>query len=117
MRRRPPRSTRTDTLFPYPTVFRSGGGENGPDLDVDGGRAVRASERGAAHLGRNRRAKTRQVRPHIGDTVDAQSEDLAVGTEREFADVDLIPGMVVRLERSEERRAGKECVRTVRRRW
>src|SRR3546814_10802992 len=23
MRRRPPRSTRTDTLFPYPTLFRS----------------------------------------------------------------------------------------------
>src|SRR3546814_2210349 len=26
MRRRPPRSTRTDTLFPYPTLFRSLGG-------------------------------------------------------------------------------------------
>src|SRR3546814_20103624 len=24
MKRRPPRSTRTDTLFPYPTLFRSG---------------------------------------------------------------------------------------------
>src|SRR3546814_6746829 len=28
MRRRPPRSTRTDTLFPYTTLFRS-------DLDLD----------------------------------------------------------------------------------
>src|SRR3546814_8124327 len=27
MNRRPPRSTRTDTLFPYPTLFRSGGGD------------------------------------------------------------------------------------------
>src|SRR3546814_6897824 len=26
MRRRPPRSTRTDTLFPYTTLFRSEGG-------------------------------------------------------------------------------------------
>src|SRR3546814_8794014 len=26
MLRRPPRSTRTDTLFPYTTLFRSGGG-------------------------------------------------------------------------------------------
>src|SRR3546814_8067853 len=26
MRRRPPRSTRTDTLFPYTTLFRSGAG-------------------------------------------------------------------------------------------
>src|SRR3546814_3680631 len=28
MRRRPPRSTRTDTLFPYTTLFRSGGNGN-----------------------------------------------------------------------------------------
>src|SRR3546814_13167535 len=28
MRRRPPRSTRTDTLFPYTTLFRSTGGSN-----------------------------------------------------------------------------------------
>src|SRR3546814_15468624 len=27
MIRRPPRSTRTDTLFPYPTLFRSGRGQ------------------------------------------------------------------------------------------
>src|SRR3546814_5755713 len=30
MIRRPPRSTRTDTLFPYTTLFRSGGGEAEP---------------------------------------------------------------------------------------
>src|SRR3546814_19632710 len=29
MIRRPPRATRTDTLFPYPTLFRSGGYNNG----------------------------------------------------------------------------------------
>src|SRR3546814_9517022 len=37
MIRRPPRSTRTDTLFPYPTLFRSlhhGGGERQPLLEV-----------------------------------------------------------------------------------
>src|SRR3546814_10338526 len=28
MIRRPPRSTRTDTLFPYTTLFRSGGPQN-----------------------------------------------------------------------------------------
>src|SRR3546814_230838 len=31
MRRRPPRSTRTDTLFPYTTLFRSGGEGNAPE--------------------------------------------------------------------------------------
>src|SRR3546814_881156 len=36
MIRRPPRSTRTDTLFPYTTLFRS----KDPNLDPIGGRSV-----------------------------------------------------------------------------
>src|SRR3546814_14396978 len=35
MRRRPPRSTRTDTLFPYTTLFRSVGNPHGADVFVD----------------------------------------------------------------------------------
>src|SRR3546814_5399219 len=44
MIRRPPRSTRTDTLFPYTTLFRSCArrGEQGHDAEVPG--AVRASQ-------------------------------------------------------------------------
>src|SRR3546814_14676136 len=40
MLRRPPRSTRTDTLFPYTTLFRSAGGANlvlGCDMVVAAG--------------------------------------------------------------------------------
>src|SRR3546814_8725146 len=41
MIRRPPRSTRTDTPFPYPTLFRSFGVEiETPNLGGDGGPAV-----------------------------------------------------------------------------
>src|SRR3546814_3496941 len=37
MRRRPPRSTRTDTLFPYTTLFRSvGQGQGALDVVGDG---------------------------------------------------------------------------------
>src|SRR3546814_20309015 len=50
MVRRPPRSTRTDTLFPFPTLFRSagtgaGGGVTEPVTSRDGDPtpAVRAS--------------------------------------------------------------------------
>src|SRR3546814_12690810 len=47
MIRRPPRSTRTDTLFPYTTLFRSGpgvgsapgGARQGRDFPVQGGRS------------------------------------------------------------------------------
>src|SRR3546814_1661144 len=60
MIRRPPRSTRTDTLFPYTTLFRSGAGE---DHLVDVGElaagGVDAVEEGVAPrdeaLGRRRR--------------------------------------------------------------
>src|SRR3546814_14778068 len=44
MKRRPPRSTRTDTLFPYTTLFRSIG-ESSVDIPLDdidpGGDAIR----------------------------------------------------------------------------
>src|SRR3546814_10737862 len=40
MIRRPPRSTRTDTLFPYTSLFRSGSRRAGHDA-VQGGRVLR----------------------------------------------------------------------------
>src|SRR3546814_13706176 len=43
MRRRPPRSTRTDTLFPYTTLFRS-------PVERDRGLARAAPPRQPAHL-------------------------------------------------------------------
>src|SRR3546814_3059172 len=67
MIRRPPRSTRTDTLFPYTTLFRSGrrlaAARAGRGLDRSGGypsRGLRpardARPRGAAQKPRLRRA-------------------------------------------------------------
>src|SRR3546814_2334572 len=46
MIRRPPRSTRTDTLFPYTTLFRSGARR---------GRGSRGSSRGGARAAHGRR--------------------------------------------------------------
>src|SRR3546814_18918609 len=47
MIRRPPRSTRTDTLFPYTTLFRSGGSVGGtPEMSrarARNGKATRVS--------------------------------------------------------------------------
>src|SRR3546814_13596402 len=62
MIRRPPRSTRTDTLFPYTTLFRSGGGDGDPLLGgayvgaaaeeigghADGGQRIGVGERAGA---------------------------------------------------------------------
>src|SRR3546814_4798079 len=71
MIRRPPISTRTDTLFPYTTLFRSrdsqakasgpsgglGGGEHGCPRDVQG---VGPSAPRILHLGRRLSARCRQ---------------------------------------------------------
>src|SRR3546814_1642448 len=48
MIRRPPRSTRTDTLFPYTTLFRSSGGaerKNGPSTSSEPAPAEAGGER------------------------------------------------------------------------
>src|SRR3546814_5296399 len=58
MIRRPPRSTRTDTLFPYTTLFRSRGGDGHHD-DVEelvGSQGVEAgSDEHASEAGEERR--------------------------------------------------------------
>src|SRR3546814_5949760 len=43
MIRRPPRSTRTDTLFPYTTLFRSSPLDGGPGRDGHSARVYRGS--------------------------------------------------------------------------
>src|SRR3546814_11153431 len=71
MIRRPPRSTRTDTLFPYTTLFRSQGGRSERD------RRYRA----ARYRGRARR--------HFWDRPDqggADAGEIAAGREEEISD-------------------------------
>src|SRR3546814_6112235 len=46
MKRRPPRSTRTDTLFPYTTLFRSVGQHRPAIGESDGRKAARTTARG-----------------------------------------------------------------------
>src|SRR3546814_18337810 len=60
MFRRPPRSTRTDTLFPYPTLFRS---QSHPDRRVQYPRARQSGAR-AGGRGRfdRRRRRLRRIR-------------------------------------------------------
>src|SRR3546814_14019469 len=104
MIRRPPRSTRTDTLFPYTTLFRS--------LDrvarLPGhlilviARGEKIRDLGAQRPDQRRRAAIEReagiVQRPIG-CLDRQ----AVGAKRK--------------QGSEERRVGKECVSTCRSRW
>src|SRR3546814_14679385 len=110
MIRRPPRSTRTDTLFPYTTLFRSrrgyarAGERVLPDdtaifIAVGGklARGIAGDDRALCRGGRGAPDNAGEF-----DRAGLGPADRAVG----------------RIERrSEERRVGKECVSTCRLRW
>src|SRR3546814_3164451 len=79
MRRRPPRSTRTDTLFPYTTLFRSeaeGGGGVAPQQGSD----VLGGALGEVGGGADREAHhvVAQEQPVGGSTDQAQQRQLRV---------------------------------------
>src|SRR3546814_21080214 len=78
MIRRPPRSTRTDTLFPYTTLFRSVRPAGERDLRADAGRLVglvaRAAEAGTHVL----RLAAEQRVDGVVDTAEVGRLDLHV---------------------------------------
>src|SRR3546814_11680548 len=105
MIRRPPRSTRTDTLFPYTTLFRS----------ILGVAAERPFVADAVLDVIHRRTPEREIGvPEIFGV--ARRRHVGIGRrparrerQRLVRDHDR--------NRSEERRVGKECVSTCRSRW
>src|SRR3546814_3682890 len=67
MIRRPPRSTRTDTLFPYTTLFRSG------SPDVRRSLAVRPERSRGAFLRHAKRVQHPGLHRHCGDEMDPET--------------------------------------------
>src|SRR3546814_12371465 len=107
MIRRPPRSTRTDTLFPYTTLFRSG-------------EAVRPVDRQSGIVGDVTRYAA--CRPSIAKLERAGRDRgsagmVVVACQSQRARARLGESPRARYQRSEERRVGKECVSTCRSRW
>src|SRR3546814_5821461 len=72
MIRRPPRSTRTDTLFPYTTLFRSEDSDQGDRIvnpDIKGKRVALIG--GGGFIGHNLSLRLRELgaEPHIIDSL------------------------------------------------
>src|SRR3546814_15906366 len=120
MIRRPPRSTHTDTLFPYPTLFRSPPGRPAPRHPSTGGysRARRVGGGGRTCTG------SWDARLHGGGEAGNRAANgggmrltLRCHLQTPCDDVKRIDVVVERLTRSDERRVGKECVCTCRTRW
>src|SRR3546814_14401581 len=101
MIRRPPRSTRTDTLFPYTTLFRS----------ADTVTRVVAERQSCRWLS--------DIRPRLRHNSLAEQEAPPLEQNRLYPRPRQQPLIVPWKApcRSEERRVGKECVSTCRSRW
>src|SRR3546814_19969065 len=119
MIRRPPISTRTATLFPYTTLFRSAAGrqllldaaENGEREQV----AVQVDGTQRVIVARNRIGDALRIRVRVEDRHHRNAERAGFGNGDVFlarVDDDNDAG-----QRSEERRVGKECVSTCRSGW
>src|SRR3546814_15131477 len=108
MIRRPPRSTRTDTLFPYTTLFRSYSVvSDGTDLDEGDDNTYFCREETLAHeLGHN------MGQAHNDEDSDTTGVHAYSYGYRETSSIGFYTVM-----RSEERRVGKACVSTCRSRW
>src|SRR3546814_18644643 len=113
MIRRPPRSTRTDTLFPYTTLFRS--------VFISSPGSITPYHFDPEHniLLQLRGTKVMNVWP-AGDERFAprpQHERYHTGGHRNLPWQDAFAGGQQRVPRSEKRHVGKECVSTCRSRW
>src|SRR3546814_11249847 len=117
MIRRQPRSTRTDTRFPYTTLFRSeSGATEAVAARVDWARLTRWCREegsGASLYGRvaaEPEAQSGKAAPPV--TAPGPAELEAIVREAVATVLDRSPA-----DRSEERRVGQECVSTCRTRW
>src|SRR3546814_11277771 len=110
MQRRPPRSKRTDTPFPYTTLFRSrpaeAAGSAAMRRRIAELVAIAAATVSSAATGQSKIAPPPP--PYIGAYQPKGVDE--IGLWRQEAEDE-------RALRSEERRVGKECVSTCRSRW
>src|SRR3546814_20824556 len=122
MIRRPPRSTRTDTLFPYTTLFRP------PIADVQRSlhdhlqpEAVMCVPRQPVTRSHMQRGHHRRVVLRLSKLINRDAYTLHTALTRNMLEIfgNVSPEffIVYRQKRSEERRVGKECVSTCRSRW
>src|SRR3546814_11078021 len=120
MIRRPPRSTSTDTLFPYTTLFRSRLAEGGVS------QLARKRERGQI-VGINQTDSARITHPLRERIVcslrgfEGVAASMYVGAKylsRLTSLIEIVAETPMKISyRSATRRAGKECVSTCKTRW
>src|SRR3546814_14199041 len=106
MIRRPPRSTRTDTLFPYTTLFRSS--------QIPGRSLLSRLTDHYLQIIANRAPIGFEAEYESDRGVTIMYRGILLPFSSDDDTIDFIMGVI---NRSEERRVGQECVSTCRSRW
>src|SRR3546814_14739130 len=122
MIRRPPGSTRTDTLFPYTTLFRSLGPVGILGLLLGRGQRLHAFRQLPVRVFQILRARADSLLQGVARVLDGQVGVLELGNFLLQHVFDLAAAQQAELVgseqvRSEERRVGKECVSTCSSGW
>src|SRR3546814_20117790 len=121
MTRPPPRSTRTYTLFPYTTLFRSGSGASAHCVSTSRWRI--RPKAAAPFCGARTWDNKHEVPQGRSRQLPQEASILALRTAQAAGDASppwlrhIAAQPIAAPHRSEERRVGKECVRTCRSRW
>src|SRR3546814_17137672 len=117
MIRRPPRSTRTDTLFPYTTLFRSREGRPKSVrhmMPMIAGAVEQIAACILAHRSMGMPIARKQKFPLAGQRPERPEHGQPLSRHRHQM---IAIALILSVERSEERRVGTECVGTCRSRW
>src|SRR3546814_12435807 len=109
MIRQPPRSKRTDTLFPYTTLFRSN-----PIAPCCPCRHSAPSQKDANTMPTIYLKRTSPLMAQLGANIARELKKLGI-TQGELSERSGVAAS--NISRSEERRVGTECVSTCRSRW
>src|SRR3546814_14410405 len=110
MIRRPPRSTRTDTLFPYTTLFRS----HALETTRDGNDHPEYWSLDQSDIAiSDRHDLTQPLDERYGRDIQRNGAEKASADNGDYRGIETEK----RPHRTEERRVGTECVSTCRSRW
>src|SRR3546814_13512676 len=115
MTRRPPRTTRTDTLFPYTTLFRSVASNKDYLTKILAHEAFASGDFNTGFVVRHFPQQRIANETHSFRQIALAAVALYLDDARALVDANgLLPEFVGWASRSQARRVGKECVSTVR---
>src|SRR3546814_11650264 len=117
MMRRPPRSTRTDTLFPYTALFRAGPCPDAAEYGIMERFSHKMAIAPTASISIIAGGASPGIEPNVANAFTHKTLSGSFSVRNRYLETVLEQYGKNDDDRPEERREGKECVSTCRSRW